>query len=253
MAIEPGAGSPVLQPLGPRTRGPGSLVVVVVLGLVLAVVKPWSVLDPAGAGVGAGASRAQAVGGASSVAPVPTRPSPSPAPPDPAAIARAAVNAECNQPSGWRLYDIDRWRGKPIHVWLAIDAVRASGPLDPSIEILPVVAATVDALGFCAPVVGTVPSPQSDGRVSIWRLTTAPGATRAVASVLPRRRVSPVLPAGVETALGGLYGPPPGATDGSGGWAPGTYVMSVDGWWFGADVRLVPETELPGGSPEPYQ
>ena len=50
MAIGPDAGSPVLQPLGPRTRGPGGLIAVVLLGLLLAVLKPWAGLDHGGPG-----------------------------------------------------------------------------------------------------------------------------------------------------------------------------------------------------------
>ncbi|HTC85993.1 MAG TPA: hypothetical protein VK656_04785, partial [Candidatus Acidoferrum sp.] len=217
---------------------------VVVLGILLAVVKPWNGFGPA-ASDGGGGSGPVTVGvhlvGPSAA----LTPTPSPTQPDAASIARAAVNAECNQPSGWRLYDIDRWRDKPIHVWVAIDAVRASNPLDPSIEVLPVVATTVDALGFCAPIVGSVPSPHADGLVHIWRLSTPPGGSETVATLLPALRVSPILPAGVETALGGLYSAPRSADDGSGGWAAGTYVLSVDGWWFGADVRLVSDTGLP--------
>jgi hypothetical protein len=251
MAMGPETGSPILQPLGPRTRGPGGLIAVVVIGLLLAVLKPWAGFAPAGPGAGAGGSRAFGPAGTTSTAVAPSAAAPSPTPRDQAALARAAVNAECNQPSGWRLYDIDRWRGKPIHVWLAIEAVRAAGPLDPAIEVLPVVASTVDALGFCAPVVGSVPSPRSDGSVQIWRLSTPAGsgtATRTATS-LPVQRVSPVLEPGVETALGGLYSAPRGAADGTGGWAPGTYVVSVDGWWFGAEVRLVADDELPASAP----
>ena len=175
---------------------------------------------------------------AADVQPAATR-SPSPTPRDPVAIARTAIDAECNQPSGWRLYDIDRWRGRPIHVWLAIDAVRATGPTDPAIEVLPLVATNVDALGFCAPLVGSVPSPRGEGAVRVWRLVTPAGSSAAVASLLAPRRVSPTVEPNVETALGGLYAAPRTADDGTGGWAPGTYVFSVDGWWFGAEVRLV--------------
>lgn len=253
MAMGPESGSPVLQPLGPRTRGPGGLIAVVVIGLFLAVLKPWAGFDPAGSGAGAGASGGFGRTGpaiASAVAEL-SAATPSPTPRDPAAIARAAVDAECNQPSGWRLYDIDRWRGKPIHVWLAIEAIRAAGPLDPAIEVLPVVATTVDALGFCAPVVGSVPSPRSDGSVQIWRLSSiaGSGAATRTATSLPVHRVSPVLEPGVETALGGLYSVPRSVGDGTGGWAPGTYIVSVDGWWFGAEVRLVADDELPASGP----
>ena len=251
MAMRPEAGAPVLHPLGPRNRAPGGLIAVVLIGLSLAILKPWAALERPGsaAGAGSGGPVGDVAGSNASASVARASPSPTATPRDPAAMARAAVDDECNQPSGWRLYDIDRWRGKPIHVWLAIDAVRATGPTDPSIEILPVVATTVDAIGFCAPVVGTVPSPRSDGTVRIWRLTRPAGSSTAVATLLPAVRVSPVLEPGVETALGGLYSAPRIADDGTGAWAPGSYVMAVDGWWFGAEVRLVPDDVSPGSAP----
>lgn len=250
MAIEPEAGAPVLQSLGPRNRAPGGLIAVVLIGLFLAMLKPWAGADPSGSGAGSAGPVSGVAGDTGvSAASGPASPSPSPTPHDPAALARAAVNDECNQPSGWRLYDIDRWRGRPIHVWLAIDAVRASGPTDPAIEVLPVVGTTVDAMGFCAPVVGTVPSPREDGGIRMWRLTTPAGSSTPVASLLPVLRVSPVLEPGVETALGGLFAAPRSADDGTGGWAPGRYVMAVDGWWFGAEIQLVAVDGVPGSVP----
>ena len=240
---------------------------VVLLGLFLAVVKPWAGADDAGSGAASGGTGGAARGGGSggsgavsdgagddgpttsAITGANTR-SPTPTPLDPTALARAAIDAECNQPSGWRLYDIDRWRGRPIHVWLAIDAVRATGPLDPAIEVLPLVATAIDALGFCAPVVGSVPSPRNDGSVRVWRLVPASGSTAARAFLLAPRRVSPTVGPSLETALGGLYAPAAtGAADA--GWPPGTYVFSVDGWWFGAEVRLVSDAGIPVSTPTP--
>lgn len=163
--------------------------------------------------------------------------------PSPTPSAEDELREHCLAPGGWRIFSLERWRNQTVRAWAAIWPVVATGPTDPAIPFVAVIASGVPALGYCAPVVGAQ-RPAPDAFVTIWRLSEdgTSAETLALERVLPPHR----------TPLGALYDPPvpsPGASEGADagrGWPPGRYVFDIGGRWFGAEVRLVGTT--PAGS-----
>jgi hypothetical protein len=165
--------------------------------------------------------------------------------PMPSNAADTAVAAICLEPGSWRTATIETWRAQTVHVWRAIDPTAASGPDDPAIPLVPAVGSRIDAIGFCAPVVGPK-RPAAGATVEAWRLAEAP----------VRIELRPLIATDSQSSLGGLYGPPDPA-DAATGWPAGVVVFSyeqtTDGvaatpTWFGIEIVL---TDPSGAEPSP--
>jgi hypothetical protein len=122
----------------------------------------------------------------------------------------------CAYPSQWRSSTIQDWAGRTARVWTAVDVVEASGPDDPAIPFEPVVAASVTAIGWCAPIDGPDRPPLAL-TASLYRIRD--GRARAV----PYDRLEPSKP----DALGELWLPVPLGVGNRPTWAMGRYVIEL--------------------------
>jgi len=107
-----------------------------------------------------------------------------------------------------------------------------------------VIATSVPALGYCAPVIGPG-RPDPDAVAAAWKVAADGAWAKPVA-------LDRVVPSG-PTILGGLFAPPADRVVGeedAGGWPPGRYVFDVAGHWFGAEIELV-VASFGGRSPPP--
>ena len=176
--------------------------------------------------------------------------------PVPSNAADTAVAAICLEPGSWRTATIETWRAQTVHVWRAIDPTAASGPADPAIPLVPAVGSRIDAIGFCAPVVGP-DRPGGAATVEAWRLTDVDRVQPDAARTAPVRiELRPLIPTESQSSLGGLYGPPDPA-DAATGWPAGVivfgYELTTEGapptaTWFGIEIDL---TEPSGGESSP--
>jgi hypothetical protein len=218
-----------------RSRGKNDRRVVEALmavGLILvglAIVKPWD-LGPRRA---TGTPRDDA-----GVRPSQGTPMPSTTPNTDDLVARF-----CLAPSGWRIYSLEQWADQRIRSWKAVQpAVAASGPTDPRIPIVPVVARSVVRAGWCAPV-DPHDRPPSASRVTVYaRFDDVQDAS--LARIEPQQ----VQPTAGASVLGAAYAPPvpPGQRQGAvqADWPAGTYVVRVatlDGKyqrWLGFRIEI---------------
>jgi hypothetical protein len=210
-------------------------VLLVVLGIIVAVTKPWGwdqathpILSPS-AGAGAAASSAP---GAAQPSGADERRSPRPDGPDMTVI--------CASPSTWSIATLQRWAGRPgsIRTWTVIEPVVASGPTDPSIPTVPIAANEIAAIGYCAPANSTAgPPPGATGE--LYRIKASGSQQQRVVRLEPK----------VQDALGILWTPAAvGRTPrtSSPGWPAGVYIVHVtdheQGYdrWLGADIRITP-------------
>jgi hypothetical protein len=215
--------------LAARDPGPRRILIVVLAGIAIAVAKPWvwgqPTPEPAGVAI---------------VQPASNAPTATP-PPDP----RRALGVHCPQPSGWRVYAHELWSEGRVRSWKTLTpATTATGPLDPSLPVVPV-SASVTALGYCAPWTGAERAP-ADATLSLFLVTQTRSTTEPVAMSMFVRTVAP----DTETTLGGLYAPVgalgsfegPASRGGSSSaeptraWPPGRYVFALrspgwERWW----------------------
>jgi hypothetical protein len=157
----------------------------------------------------------------------------------------AAAAQTCAYPQSWRSATVQLWAGRLAHVWTAVDAATATGPLDPSIPFQPIAGDQFTAIGWCAPVLGPDRPPET-ARGRLFRIVA--GAVSEPAF----RRLEPAAP----NALGELWVPATAA--GAGGaavvWPAGRYVIELataSGSWtrfIGIELRVTPQ---PGASPKP--
>lgn len=226
-----GSGSPQLTRIAGPGRGPGAALLTAAVFLALAILKPWGAIPGFETGGSPGTGAARPNPGQSSA----TSPTPSPSAQDPA----TELERHCPQPSGWRVFAHERWSSGGVRSWKSVSPARAaSGPLDPTIPVIPVTAQQVPLLGYCAPWRGQ-DRPPSAATVRVWRLT-AGGPDGQVAEPVRLQRVLPAQ----ATILGALYAPPSAAdaplirglrTIES--WPAGAYVFGMaDGqgfqrWW----------------------
>jgi hypothetical protein len=204
--------------------------------VLLAVLKPWSLLE--------------------GPAPTPRPPAPSPAAtpaaslavrPSPAATPTPGpvdvVRFRCSRTRSWILVTDELQGRREVRSWIRIDPViGATGPDDPTIPWTRVGADAIRGIGACVPGV-TTPAGGSP-------LPDAEGATLVVRRRLPSAAASgawepvPAVPyAGAMSVPGGAMVAPPGVPEG-GGWPVGDYVVEVrparpgPSAWFG--VRIAP-------------
>ncbi len=270
-----------VQPVAKRGRGPTFTIALVVLAFVLGVVRPWDWLPSGGAasdarpGGEAAASGPPVTGSgdAGGTGATPAGPTPTPAPGSEAAAAQV-----CAYPQGWRSSTLQNYAGRRALVWTAVEAVRATGPLDPSIPFEGIAGDTFTAIGWCAPVDG--PDRPPDGttarlfRVADGRATPEPYVRLHPAAPNPLGELwgpvgSPVAaspgPGATPAASGPVASPadgtglPPGPSLGVGEtaptWAPGRYLIELEApgsdyvRWLGLDIRLSQPVVEPGSTP----
>ncbi len=213
----------LVQPPRPAPRL-NALVWLAAALVVIAVLKPWG-----GGGRVAETLRPDAAGPVD-VTPAPTE--------DRSATGLALPI--CLGTGAWRVATLETWRSRDVRVWRAIEPIaKATGPTDPAIPSVPVVADVLGGLGWCAPAFGDG-QPAGPATVRAWAV--ADGAARAISL----RQVQPV--DGV-TPIAALYLPAGGA------WTSGRVVFEYtdDGSdlvaWFAADLQILPPPS-PGPSPD---
>jgi hypothetical protein len=176
--------------------------------------------EPAASEGPPGAPAAAAAGGAglpdaSNTVPGPGAPSDAPAT-GATAPTGPYVKPTCAYPETWRVASVQDWAGRTAHVWSAAEAVRATGPGDPSIPFFAIVSSTVTAIGWCAPVTGDE-RPPLVAAGTLYRLDAdGPHA-------LPFDRLEPAAP----DALGELWVPVAQSVGRRPPWAPGRYVIRL--------------------------
>ena len=203
------------------------LILTVLALIVVAVVKPWGTGPPTPLG--------EEIPGPS---PTPTT-RPVPRPPTELDV----VASFCLEPSGWRVYSVERWSGQQVRTWTALTPIRtATSPTDPRIPVVPVVSQAVLAIGYCSPVVGPE-KPPAAASDRLYRLTSA---TIGGKVVVQAEAVSPLRIAPSERAsyLGAAYAPLSGSS-----WADATYIVHIQGSdysrWFGIQVETLNRTPGP--------
>jgi hypothetical protein len=224
-----------------RTRSAGAFVPVatglVVLLVGLAIAKPWD------EGTGGQPSRSPRVPAAATAGP--------PAPT--ADVAATLAGPVCLGAEAWRVTSHETWRSQEVRVWRSLEPIAdASGPLDPAIPSVPIVAVELDALGWCAAAWGPE-RPVGPADVNAWLVTGR------VARELGLVRVEPE----ADTPIAALYVPgdlcagrAPCPSVGSrpwpGGWPGGRVVFRYEDLgagtvaWFAADVVLLDHPTAPG-------
>jgi hypothetical protein len=222
-------------------RTPVLAVVLVAAFVGLAILKPWVVDVPSSTGTGDGTGSAAAEATSAAIAQRPRAATPAPTP------TGEAVMSLCLDPGSWRTATIETWRDQTVRVWRAIDPVSASGPLDPTIPIVPAVGISIPAIGYCAPTSGAQ-QPIGAARVRAWRRDGDAARPVELRQIAPPRVVSP---------YGALFGPPSnlGSTQ---SWPNGIFVFRYEELgtggqrWFAievsgtiADVLAVPPITAP--------
>ena len=214
--------------VGGRSRAPRGVVAVAVVALAVLVAKPWDLRPAAAAappvaqGVAAPSGAARGQGhGSGPVAATTSK----------AMATDKAVESICLDPGTWRTATIEQWHAdQTVRVWRAVDPRPATGPTDPSIDVVPAVGETVPAIGFCAPASGP-DRPAGPATVDAWRLDGD------VATPIALRLMAPL---GATSGLGALFAPP---IDAGPSWPSGVYVFrhtvlaSKLARWFAVEVR----------------
>ena len=216
----------------------------VVLALVaLAIVKPW--------GGDTGTNRPPQP--ARTAGPPVAVPSPTPD-----LSAEGLAEPICLGTGAWLVASVEQWRTHPVRVWKVIEPIaEATGPTDPSIPSVPVVAYAVPALGWCAPAWGPR-RPVGPVTVTAWRVVDG------LSEPIELRQVAPVV---LTTPLGALYGPlatcpacpspAPGASPVPETWLLGRYVFRYadegrpEVLWFAADLEQLPPLVEPPAPTSP--
>ena len=203
--------------VGRAGRGPVVVGALVVGAFLLGLIRPWDLLGPSttdGAPPprvtpGSPAPGATGIAGEDSV-PDGTAAAGLTAPPAP---TRALT---CAFPTQWRSATIEDWNGRPARVWKAATVVTGSGPDDPAIQFEPIVAATITAIGWCAPVEGTERPPQAID-TALYRIRDG------LAIPVAYDRLEPTAP----DALGELWVPKPRGVGNRPKWPMGRYVIEL--------------------------
>lgn len=247
MTVDPSGAGPRVRLQRVASRAPDRTlwrVVAVVAVLVgVAALKPWPQPEP---------------GAAPAARPAPFTAPPTAAPTRTIETADSLAEPICLGAGSWRVASLEQWRTQAVRVWRAIEPLAdASGPADPAIPPVPVVAVELSALGWCAPTAG--PSrPTGPARVEVWMVAGRQATPVAVALVAPAR----------DTPLGALYAPAPcgpgarpdpscpvSSTAVRGSWAAGRYVFRVEDLgtgaiaWFAVEIEILEASPTIGASP----
>jgi hypothetical protein len=201
--------------------------IVVVIGLVLAIFKPWGTVLPR-----------ESDNDSSSGVTASSAPSTSPSPEVAAVVAARELERMCAAPSGWRLSTLQMWTGRtrPIRSWAVVQPVEADRPTDRRIPIIPVAADRIAAIGYCAPESGE-DVPPADAKAELYEIDS-------IAHLVSARRIEPR----IETPMGVLWAPGSntGRRDplGRRSWSDGVYVIHIFNpsgsfdRWLGGELRI---------------
>jgi hypothetical protein len=240
----PAAASTLVR-LGAADRGPGLLVVAIVIFVAVALIKPWP----------GGAAPAPASGQ--------VRPPSTDVPTDvPSADPLAGIRLDCQDPPGFRIFSRESWSRGTLRSWRTFDPLaEASGPLDAAIPDVPI-GPGILGLGYCAAWSGS-DRPPDDAAVQAWATSLTGGGP------VPLRLVP--ASATLHPPLGGLYLPPavggstpptprptpkssgvPGVAPDGPTWAPGTYVfeLAAPGWQRWWAITVLPDDRPAVPSPK---
>jgi hypothetical protein len=217
---------------------------VVILLLVVAILKPWAGGTPEPTGL-------LAAGPPSSpeITPIPTKDR----------SAEGLANPICLGAGAWRVASLEMWRTQDVRVWRAITPITsATGPLDPAIPSVPIVAIQLRALGWCAPAFGD-DMPVGPVTVTAWTVQGPAATPLQLRQVRPPDGVTPIAALYVPLTLCPepticaplLPAPVPRA------WATERVVFRyqdagtgrVD--WFAADIEIVDAPVGPAASTTP--
>lgn len=239
-----GRSGPVLNPVALRTRNRrlplATSLVAVLVGI--AIVKPW--------GVGAPTAPPRPP---RTFVPVAAPPTPRPTEDE---TADGLARPICLGAGAWRVATLETWRTHHVRVWRAVEPLNeATGPLDPAIPSVPVVALEIEALGWCAPGYGP-DRPIGPAEVTAWFVEGGSATELGLRQVRPERGTTPI---------GALYEPlgacaPPLPCSSFRGrpatrWATGRVVFRYEDVgaprvsWFAADVEILAPPSTPGPRP----
>ena len=187
-----------------------------VIVVLLAVVKPWSVLGPAEpAARPAGHDLA-------AVVPAVVTPTAEPAATTAEPLPSAGPGEVVCTPSDWRVVTIDRLGAWTSRSWQPAQPVRATGPLDRTIPFVRLDGRGVLGIGACAAAASGSGSGQAATLVAVWRLDAGPNRASLV-------NVAPLAPASAgsvaSVALARLVRPAPSAAGNE--WPAGRYVVAI--------------------------
>jgi len=210
--------------VGGRSRAPRVVVALAVVAVAVLVAKPWDLLPATSAARGVAAPSGATAGQGRGSGPVAATKAE-------ATATEKAVESICLDPGTWRTATIEQWHAdQTVRVWRALDPRPATGPTDPSIDVVPAVGETVPAIGFCAPAIGP-DRPAGPATVDAWRLDGN------IATPIELRLMAPL---GAISGLGALFAPP---IDAGPSWPSGVYVFrhtvlaSNLARWFAVEVR----------------
>jgi hypothetical protein len=98
----------------------------------------------------------------------------------------------CLGTGAWRVASLETWQTQDVRVWRAIDPIAdATGPLDPQIPSVPIVAIQLTALGWCAPAYGP-DKPVGPATVTAWTLDDGAALPLQLRQVRPTDGVTPI-------------------------------------------------------------
>jgi|GEM_PF-3118333 hypothetical protein len=144
----------------------------------------------------------------------------------------------CLGTGAWRIASLETWQTQDVRVWRAIEPITdATGPLDPAIPSVPIVAIQLTALGWCAPAYGT-DKPIGPAIVTAWTIHDGAAEPLALRQVRPTDGVTPIA---------ALYVP---LTR----WSTEDVVFryfdsaTTKEAWFAADITILPPSPTPSPS-----
>lgn len=226
-------------------RRPTAVVVVTAVFLVAAVVKPWGSAGPGGAArdellapAVAGTSLADGRGVPPATAHGPSGADISAAagPSSGASAVPGADRGACGTGGEWLLLAHESIGDREVVALLAVDAVPATGPLDPNIPFTRLVSPVVTSLGFCGPLPpapAPAPATQATPRATVWTASrgqpariVASGWREGVATPCPPSTSSPFPAVASPAATPSSLAAAP-AHGGASGWPAGRYVLQV--------------------------
>jgi hypothetical protein len=150
---------------------------IVIVLVVVAILKPWAAGTAQPTGL-------LAVGSASpaAITPIPT---------EDRTVEGLAIPI-CLGTGGWRVATLETWRTQDVRVWRAIEPIAAAtGPLDPAIPSVPIVAVELTALGWCAPAYGP-DMPVGPASVTAWTVRGIEAVPLQLRQVRPADGVTPI-------------------------------------------------------------
>jgi hypothetical protein len=217
----------------------------------LAILKPWGVGAPS-------PSRAPRLATPSAVAVTPE--------PTADVSAEGLASPICLGAGGWRVVSLETWRTQDVRVWRAIEpAPAATGPLDPEIPSVPIVAVELTALGWCAPAYGPA-KPVGPATVTAWWVDEGVATALLLEQLQPAVGVTPIAalyrplggcptnlrcaaPLASPASPGGAAASPPRPEHGA--WTTGRVVFHwVDEGagteaWLAADIAIIDAAPVP--------